>query len=582
MPFHENGQEPLNVINAYVQTVRSGVIHDAAIKHDDLVWSLIVFSALMLPETTCLNVMNRSYLRISWILLHGAAVAFVLLNLLTGLRMAIVSHPQLLWLSALLPQGELHSWHLWGGFGLTATSIGYLIYRTLLLTPTTDRRPRPWNRYHRWVIRAGYGVVVAMLISGWLMTFDKAAFGWVADLHFFGALVVVAYLLLHGGGYVIQFGKNVVPRLFKPGKQRPVMNLWIMMVMVALVSGCWLFWQRSKTIELPIRVIAINELINIDGVADEAVWERADAVSVMTHGGANFVDGRSRVSIKALHNGQEAFFHITWEDPDKSLKHLPLKKTKEGWQVQGQGFYGFDEQQFYEDKFAVMLSRYCEAGADGTMHLGPKPLSNKPANWHGKGYHYADDGKMRDLWHWKAVRTNDMYLADDNFIGAPDQVRPGVRRYAAGYMQDSKESGAYVMNWQWYTPSSVVPKRIPKDPQQLEPYQSEGDDLNWVISWFEYEPYNKGNDVYPTGTIMPSVMYRSNRFEGDRADVRAHGIWQDGYWSLELSRKLNTASPYDVAIDSGNCLWVSAFDRSQVAHTRHNRPLRMTLEVRDD
>jgi len=76
---------------------------------------------------------------------------------------------------------------------------------------------------------------------------------------------------------------------------------------------------------------------------------------------------------------------------------------------------------------------------------------------------------------------------------------------------------------------------------------------------------------------MPSVLYTSNRMEGDRADVRAHAVWQAGYWSLELARRLDTGSTYDVVLETGVCLWVAAFDHTQIAHTRHTLPIRLFL-----
>ena len=52
-----------------------------------------------------------------------------------------------------------------------------------------------------------------------------------------------------------------------------------------------------------------------------------------------------------------------------------------------------------------------------------QPLRDKPENWHGKGYHYTNDDSIVDVWHWKAVRTNDMFIADDNFFGPPIEPR---------------------------------------------------------------------------------------------------------------------------------------------------------------
>ena len=86
--------------------------------------------------------------------MHAMAIGVVLLNVLTGLRMAIVHRPDLLWLSALLPQGELHSVHVWGGYGLTAIAIAYLVYRVLVAPLGGLSRPGVIDRYHRWVICA--------------------------------------------------------------------------------------------------------------------------------------------------------------------------------------------------------------------------------------------------------------------------------------------------------------------------------------------------------------------------------------------------------------------------------------------
>ncbi len=144
--------------------------------------------------------------------------------------------------------------------------------------------------------------------------------------------------------------------------------------------------------------------------ADEAAWEQAEACTINTIGGVNFINGQTRVTIKALHNGTGAFFLIRWDDPSKSLQHLPLVKTGAGWKVSESGFYNFDETEYYEDKFALITSGNCGVGAAETTHLGPRPLQDKPPNWHGKGYHYATDGEVRDLWTGKQYGPTTCFL----------------------------------------------------------------------------------------------------------------------------------------------------------------------------
>jgi hypothetical protein len=525
---------------------------------------------------------------ISWTLLHAFAIVFVLINLATGLRIATLSRPWLLELSALLPQGALHWLHIAGGFGLSTSAMAYVIYRfnqrsqrapgTQVTTETTETLT---EKYHRIITWLAYPLVVLSLLTGWLKFFDSALS--VVDIHFYAALGFLLYLLLHAGGYFIQYGWPALKRAFVPSIA-DLKPSWI--IVLPAIAGLLLWYSvgYQPSSDLPVKRIPLTTLMTIDGITNEPEWNEAQQITVLTRGGANFTNGETPVTIKVLENGTEAFFNITWQDTSKSLEHLPLIKTARGWQVKQNSFNQFDETAYYEDKLAVMLADQCAPGGGGTAHLGPKPLADQPANFHGKGYHFSDDGKVRDVWHWKAVRTNNMHLADDNFFGPPVTPSTGERRYTAGYIADGKESGAYVMNWQWYKPEVIVPKRLPKNDQLIAPYQvdHQADNLQWVISWFDYTPYRAENDHYPIGTVMPSVMYRSNRFEGDRAHVRAHGQWKDGMWTLELARPLNTQSQHDVILQTGTCLWVSAFDHSQVAHTRHQKAIRLLFERQRD
>lgn len=510
----------------------------------------------------------------AWIVLHTAAVIFTSLSLLTGLRIAMVSRPEWLWLSPLLPQGNLHFWHAVSAAGLSATAVAYLLLRWFRggsATPAVSLSAV----YHRWIINLGLSALGLALVTGWLLYVDLLALAGLEGLHFLLAGAIAVYIVLHGVVYVIQAGMPVVKHILWPGK--PVSRLCAGVLGVGLVVFVVL---RLVLGDPPSRMLAVASLslddhITVDGVADEAVWQTAVPLQQTGYGGANFGDGRTRMEVRGLQNGRELFLHLRWSDPTQSLQYLPLVKRASGWFVLEDGFYRFDEKTYYEDKLAVLISPTCRWGADATAHLGPQPLPDKPANWHGKGYHYAADGKLRDLWHWKAVRTNAMYLADDNHIAGPDSERVGKRRYTAGYLPDPKQSGNYLTNWQWYSPNGVVPKRLPKDPALLAPYQQGDAALDWTAAWFRYQPYHANDDVYPEGTLMPSVFYESNQFEGDRGDVRAQGVWQDGYWSLELVRKLDTGSEYDQSLRDGVCLWIAAFDHAQIAHTRHNRPLQL-------
>ncbi|WP_219932521.1 ethylbenzene dehydrogenase-related protein [Microbulbifer sp. YPW1] len=513
----------------------------------------------MTPERKSLN----------WILLHSAAMFAVLCSLFTGLRIATLQRPLVAEFEELLPQGAVHQLHFFSALTISLCALLYLIFRI----KNTSQKKRPlWCGWHRAIIRAGYPVLAGSLASGWLMFFTAGST--TRDIHFFCALGMGLYLLGHGGLYLIRWGRSALFHIVLPARVRLGISALAALPLFAIM---WQLTSQQSHYPLEVKSIALSDHIHIDGNADEPHWQAARSITVNTDGGANFDNGATNVTLRALSNGTEFFLLARWRDRDKSLAHLPLLKTDTGWQVQQDGFHEFNEVRHYEDKFAVLLSPNCAFGAAGTAHLGRKPLPDKPANWHGKGYHYSSDGQLHDLWHWKAVRSNDMYLADDNFIGPADRPRAGERRYTAGYQQDGKESGAYVMNWQWYRRDSITPKRLPQSPEQLAALSNAGHNLR-VIPWFDYHPYTEAADAgIPTGSVMPSVLYNSNRFEGDRADVRARARWHEGYWTLEMARSLVTGSSLDVPIGDGICLWVSAFDRAQIAHTRHTRAIRLAF-----
>ncbi|AWF82693.1 hypothetical protein BTJ40_18800 [Microbulbifer sp. A4B17] len=515
-----------------------------------------------------------------WIILHSVAIVATLCSLLTGLRISTLTKPSIGHIEELLPQGQVHDFHFFSAATLSAILICYLLYKIiakLQITTLSKVSHKASIGYHRVVTRIGTIFLVIIIVSGWILFIGNDYAFTVRQVHFFLALGILTYIFLHAGVYLTSYGFKTLAYLVpsaKPGYRIPIISYLSIACAILLL---WLLVTEKSHHNLTIKKIDPKTFIEIDGLAQESVWSLLSPLRIHTDGGANFHDGSSTVSLKAVHNQQEIFFLITWEDPTESLKHLPIKKMDSGWKIQQQGFQNFDETLHYEDKFAILISNSCEFGASGTSHLGRKPSAQLPSNWHGKGYHYSSSDEVHDLWHWKAVRTNKMHLADDNYIGKPDIVRPGSRRYTAGYSQDGKESGAYLLNWKWYSPHKITPRRLPKDTSSLASYQNANTVRDWTISWFDFQPYKTVYDNYPTNTLMPSVLYTSNRFEGDRADVRAYAVWQDGYWSMEVVRKLDTGSTLDVAIKDGICLWVSAFDHSQIAHTRHALPIKIKL-----
>jgi hypothetical protein len=358
----------------------------------------------------------------------------------------------------------------------------------------------------------------------------------------------------------------------------------------AVVATDWLAVDSLK-----IHRIASDDAPVLDGDTSDPVWRSARPFSLTTNQGGNFDDrGESRVEIRAVHDGTWAYFLFTWEDPTRSLKQLPLIKKVDGWHVLHDGYERGDEVSFNEDKFAVLLTTSnVDLAGDRTFHAGPHPVANAPSTMTGRGLHFTSDGSLVDVWQWKATSTTGWM--DDSHFGPPLEPTPmqvrNVVPYKGGFSPDpgsANYSDNFVPSVNAALPDPIVtPRRLPKDLTAtlnamgqiaLDPDVGESNGARWFMSDSETTPYTEQVDrLIPTGTMLPGVIV-SGDFAGDRADVRCAARWASGHWTLEVARRLDTGSQYDLPIRTGIFMRVAAFDHSQIRHTRHIRPIRLEVE----
>ncbi len=159
---------------------------------------------------------------------------------------------------------------------------------------------------------------------------------------------------------------------------------------------------------------------------------------------------------------------------------------------------------------------------------------------------------------------------------APD---PGVANYTDNFVANADAAGD--------GRRIVTPRRLPRDlaatatamgETDLDPNHGESDGARWFMTEAESMPYSSELDTrVRVGTVIPGVIV-AGEFSGDRADVRCAARWASGHWALEVARRLDTHSQYDVPLKTGIFMRVAAFDHSQIRHTRHVRPIRLEVE----
>lgn len=129
-----------------------------------------------------------------------------------------------------------------------------------------------------------------------------------------------------------------------------------------------------------------------------------------------------------------------------------------------------------------------------------------------------------DTWHWKAARTNPLGLAHDKMTVITLQETP--RAYKA---QARNGATIYI--------------RRPSDA---------GDKLYTTVRYREYKR-----------DLMPKYVLAEHP-TGSVTDVMARGVWRDGWWTLELARKLDTGHADDVEFRPGRHVrgGLAVFNRS--------------------
>jgi cytochrome b561 len=395
---------------------------------------------------------------IGTIIIHWTASIACIITLVTGLRLASDQEFSVVLraIAPILPQGEIWSWHIISGLALYFSCSAYIVYmhrsgltrRIALGKVRALTMPAPakmkWGAVNVLLHWALYGLLLVQTVTGFLLYLGHG--GWIVTIHSVTATIVLLYIVAHFIGHLGYGGWLQILRVFKPAplaktkatRSRPL----LIAASVGSVAAATLVLADYGTLDkLTIRAVQPSDAPALDGVMDEAIWKTARPVHVRTMQGSNLGGaGESMVEIRAVHDGEKVYFAFRWKDPSRSLRRVPMVKKEDGWHVVGNNADSADVTSFYEDKFAVLLSRHDGFGNAGSTHMGKKPLGDKPAAANERGLHYTTDGSFVDVWQWKASRGGQLGYVDDQYFGPPrdptSAEAAGKARYQGGYWND--------------------------------------------------------------------------------------------------------------------------------------------------
>jgi Ethylbenzene dehydrogenase len=249
----------------------------------------------------------------------------------------------------------------------------------------------------------------------------------------------------------------------------------------------------------------------IDGIADEDVWASNDVSIVNINGGAI---RRIDATIQAVYDSQNLYMVVQWPDDTESIDRRAWVYTRDGWERGGK-----------EDRFSILwqiteIEGFDTIGCNIACHDDDPPI----------GMWLNNEGEYGDLWGWKAARTNPMGYVDDGWMGAYSGHEDGGR-----YVDPGVSS---------YARNEIPPGDVPGfiwgdlDAMSILPAVDADHATNFLLN-VDVVPIDALMDFSPGDTVPGYVLRQPS---GSRADIQASGIWQDGLWTVELVRALDTGS----------------------------------------
>lgn len=128
----------------------------------------------------------------------------------------------------------------------------------------------------------------------------------------------------------------------------------------AVIAGLFPFWTSATLAAETLTSVKTSDAPVLDGKAETA-WNKAGALEVVVdklpyepNNGYPGM-GKTKVSLRAMHDTENLYMLIEYDDPTRSLERFPWIKQADGsWKQKASKDSTKHENTYYEDKFAVL------------------------------------------------------------------------------------------------------------------------------------------------------------------------------------------------------------------------------------
>ena len=284
-----------------------------------------------------------------------------------------------------------------------------------------------------------------------------------------------------------------------------------------------------------------------------------------------FDDLTLELDLKVAYNDEDVFWRFEWDTETPHFSHDYLVYEDGAWERYGSSMVGSNPEGVYEDRLTFLLDdgtvdgfaqyggymtvlsqemRFYSDEADEEevdAHLGEgtgdvrkflPETREDPDDWRtvrsdDELAQLQEQGYFLDLWHWRAHRSNPIGWSDDQYVLDYRHGDDGEAPYSTNWddeteqpqlMFDPDATGQHAMDWD----------RVLDMDYGQDDYYYLSDEIA-----VEFDP----DHDWQEGDVIPRRLLSDP--EGSRGSIFAQGIAQNGQWSLELQRALDTGNPLD-------------------------------------
>jgi hypothetical protein len=284
--------------------------------------------------------------------------------------------------------------------------------------------------------------------------------------------------------------------------------------------------------------------------ADSSVWNQAKEARIVLAGNGS-VEGKM-IEIKAMsvYTKEDIFFRFEWPDKDKSMNKNRWRFSNGQWtKIKGD-----------EDRLGLVfeinrIDKFATKGCAVLCHNESK----KQEEWY---YAVTKSKEKADMWHWKALRSNPVGYTEDGYVTTnPTQKPEEGRKRDAGNGTKAKSNRTKDKSKPAYMQDPSKPASIP--------------DSLLVSQAVEI----KDHSIFKEGDEIPGYMLFTD-WKDSFADVLTQGVWQDGRWTVMMSRKLDTGYDDDLQFNTRKRypFGMAVFDNAHEHNSYNSEPLKLQFK----